>query len=112
METLNFSYNWNKKLDCNFFTTLRLSNRFQVGEIVEVRLKKERRNNSQIVSKKCFYIEQLDEFTAALDTGYNRADTIDILRRMYKDVDWSTQKVFCYLVKVLGKEKSTIPELF
>jgi len=92
-KTLTFSTNWNSKLGCNAFTTIRISNDFhKVGETFEVKQKGRTIGKFKIVHKRQFKLEQLTDGMAYLDTGYNRQDTINIIKRIYssKDYDWTT----------------------
>ena len=105
MQILNFSYNWNNKLDNKMFTTIRLSDRFIVGDVVQVYCKGKRLNNAQCVTKKIMLLSELDEFTASLDTGYDLKATKTILHKMYTDKNWDTQPIIIYLFKSLQPAK-------
>jgi len=100
-ERLEFSTNWNHKLDCDFFTTLRLSGRFQIGQVVEVWEKKTFRGAYRIVGKKRLAnISQINDWMGYLDTGYNGEKTQEIIRTMYpKITNWDYQAVYYYLVQ-------------
>ncbi len=80
-----FSYNWNKKLYCNFFTTIRLHNpkKYWIGSIHRIFLKAEDLGTAKIVQVKTIRLEEIDSFTASLDTGYNAASTRALFRKMY-----------------------------
>jgi hypothetical protein len=109
METLRFSSNWNQKLDCTFFTTIRLRNdrRYFVGAKFSVLLI----NGSRQINKgvctisqiKYIKLDELDEYTAAIDTGYDAAQCRGILRNFYKNaspsVDWRTQQLAVILFR-------------
>ena len=110
METLKFSYDWNKKLQTNYYTTIRLSPRFEVGEVVGVMCGKKRMNNAQCRAKKKILLKDIDVFTATLDTGYDLDTTKKILEQMYPGKDWHTQPIYLYLFMRLGFEK--MPSLF
>ncbi len=101
MNTLNFSYNWSNKLDCKAFTTLRLSNRFEPGEKIEVRLKDKMHCFGEIVDKKKFLLKDITEWIAYIDTGYDKEECKKVLQRMYKNknIDWFTQDIYFYLIK-------------
>ena len=112
METLKFSYNWNNKLETKHFTTIRLSPRFQVGEIVGVELKGKRMNNAKCIGKQETRIYHLKEYECYLDTGYGVEQTKAILKRMYAGKDWERLPVYIYLFKSLGHKESPIDTLF
>jgi hypothetical protein len=102
MKSLNFSHNWNNKLDCKYFTTLRLSDRFDIGDQVSVCLKRNEISKGEIINKKSIMLEQINDFIAGMDTGYSVDETKDILKKMYKDVDFTQQKIYLYLIKKIA----------
>lgn len=101
---LDFSYNWNNKLDCEYFTTIRRSGLMWVGQTVDVYLKGSFRGPHIIVEKKALKIGQINPFIAGLDTGYSVEETKKVLKTMYKELgDHDT--VHLYLVRKLKKEE-------
>lgn len=98
-QQLLFSCNWNKKLDCDYFTTLRLSDRFKINDEVEIVIKGESKGLGTIVNKTSCKLNELDVFTCALDTGYGVAETQNVIRRMYPNTDWEKQPIYRYLIK-------------
>ncbi len=101
METLSFSYNWNKKLECDFFTTLRLFNpvKYGIGNKLIIELKAEQKKIAEVVGHKKVMLDDINEFIAGLDTGYSVIETKNILRRMYPSVNWKTQGLSFVLLK-------------
>lgn len=100
-QNLNFSYNWNYKLDCKAFTTIRLSERFEINDHLNVYFNDKLRCHVRVVGKRLFNILELPELICWLDTGYSKAETIEVLRKMYKDVDMTKVKFTVYtLLKV------------
>lgn len=100
MENLIFSHNWNKKLHCNCFTTIRISGRFSKGNEIDILLKGEKLGVAKVIDKKQIYLEQITEGMAYLDTGYNRDETIKIIKTMYPEVnDWTSKPIYWYLLK-------------
>lgn len=92
---ITFSDNWNNKLKCPAFTTLRLDGRkYTIGTRVRIKMKGQLLSNYfyLIKSKRVITIDQINDFISYLDTGYSVAETQAILRKMYK-VDWRTQKL-------------------
>lgn len=86
---LKFSYNWNNKLDCNAFTTLRLADGYKVGEVVEVYLEIKKgewifKGKAIIIDKRSMHSNSINEFVARLDTGYSAPECKKIIQRMYK----------------------------
>ena len=102
MNRLDFSTNWNNKLDCNYYTTLRLSGRFEVGKTYEVWHKGQFLHHARIMGKKKLSLDTITEWIAYLDTGYPREECCNILRRMYPKIDnvqWQVQPIYFYLIK-------------
>lgn len=101
MDNLPFSTNWNHKLGCPYFTTIRLHNpnKYRIGAVLRV-LHKE---------QFCKYVEvlqvitttpcKLTELVCRLDTGYSKAETLAILRKMYKNFDTENTKIDLILLK-------------
>ncbi|QAA81388.1 hypothetical protein EI546_06440 [Aequorivita sp. H23M31] len=101
MKTINFSYNWNNKLECKAYTTLRLENpsKYKVGEVYDVTLKDEVLHTATIVDIKILRLDQLNDYIAYLDTGYNLDECRNIIKRMYSKVDFSTKKLAFILLR-------------
>lgn len=81
-----FSYNWNNKLDCkNFFTTIRLHNpkKYWINAIHRIFLKEVDLGTAKIAQIRTIRLDEIDAFTASLDTGYNAAQTRSLFRKMY-----------------------------
>lgn len=91
IKEIRFSYNWNNKLNCKFFTTLRRFNqeKYQAGEIYHIILKSRDRwvtdfGRAVAVDIKTIKGDNLNEFICGLDTGYSVEEAKGILKRMYK----------------------------
>jgi uncharacterized protein YqfB (UPF0267 family) len=118
METLNFLHNWNGKLNNQYFTTIRLRNdrKYFVGATMQVSIQVGNRQASKGLVKveavKNITLNQLDEFTAALDTGYSLKTTCDLIRKMYQNVqpaiNWQTQHLQVVLLKKQTTENNTL----
>lgn len=89
MNKINFSYNWNNKLGCNVFTTLRLHNpnKYKKGETYQIFLKDEDMGSCEIVGIMTIPFGGITEFSARLDTGYSLKECRKIIKRMYKHVE-------------------------
>ncbi len=106
-QTINFSYNWNGKLNNKAFTTIRLHNpnKYKVGNKYDIELKNQPKGIAQLKEKRVLSLNQLNEFVCYLDTGYSKAETISIIKRMYKNVNLKTAMFdFCLLVYLNSKE--------
>lgn len=101
MEKLKFSYNWNNKLYCEAFTTIRIAqpNRFVIGQQFEIILNKNSLKRATVVGYKEFFIGQLNEYMSYLDTGYSVDETVAIIVKMYPTVDFLTKKLCFVLFK-------------
>lgn len=87
MRRIDFTYNWNNKLDCKCFTSIRVRNdkKFIIGENYMIFLNDKFLSDATIVDIKNFKIENLNNFMAHIDTGYSIDQTIKILQKMYKE---------------------------
>jgi len=101
MKTLTFSYNWNNKLNCQAFTTIRLSSKFEVGEKVKIIFKDKSLGYGQIIDIRGFYLKNLNDWLAMIDTGFSADECRQILKDMYKNknVNWDTQILHSILIK-------------
>ena len=101
MKAISFFYNWNNKLDCKAFTTLRLSSNYEIGDKLEIILKKEPKGHGEIVDIKKLKLSDINEWVARIDTGYSQKECQDILIKMYKNknVDWDTQIIYLILIR-------------
>lgn len=90
---IKFSYNWNGKLNCDSFTTLRLHNplKYCAGHIYDVWLVqgKENKEIGQFVAVEIrqLKLSALNNFIAYLDTGYSVEKAKEIIQRMYPKHD-------------------------
>lgn len=102
METVKFSYNWNNKLNCKAFTTLRLHNpRKYIPGVQYLITDGKHQFVAVLKTLRTFGINHLNDFVCHIDTGYDRQQTISILRRMYPKMDLDTTLFdYCLFVKV------------
>lgn len=93
---VKFSYNWNNKLNCNSFTTIRRYNpdKYCTGKVHQVMMKTRGRWNTdfgkaEIIDVKCLTLRQIasNEYVCRLDTGYSAKKTEDILKKMHKGIN-------------------------
>lgn len=108
MIDIKFSNNWNKKLDCNAFTTIRLYNLHKhfKGQSVRILLKDQFVSDGFIQEVSTFYLDQINEFVAFLDTGYSAEETKNIIRRMYPAVDFKKQLLALILITKTKQSKA------
>jgi hypothetical protein len=94
MEKLKFSQNWNSKLDCQFFTTIRIQNKkYSCGNTFDIILNDQYLKTCKIVEIKNFKILQLNDFMSFIDAGMNKIDLYQLLSRFYpkqniNDLEW------------------------
>ena len=99
-KVLRFSTNWNNKLYCKMFSTIRLDNGYyKPGEMFLVYLKNDFLYRTIIRESRSFLLHELPSISAALDTGYSLDDTKNIIRKMYPDKDWTKQKLVILLIE-------------
>lgn len=87
MQKIEFSENWNNKLLCKSFSTLRLHNaaKYTVGSQYEIYYKGALIGKAEIVEKRTFEGSHINEFISQIDTGYTVADFVNLLKTMYKN---------------------------
>ncbi len=106
---LDFNYNWNGKLFGRFFTTLRVSRRYQVGQTYDIYLNGTKIYQATINDIRDIRIGKVNEWVARLDTGYSLKETLTIIKRMYKRVDWKVTFMRVILFERLGDyDKATV----
>ena len=120
MPQLQFSNNWNHKLDCDVFSTIRLRNdrKYFAGAELEVILKQGNRSTNKgmhrILGIRYVTLNELDGYTCLLDTGYPLAETQKIIKTMYVNaapaINWSKQHLVIILLKKEGRDNQ--PTLF
>ncbi|KKQ95363.1 MAG: hypothetical protein UT21_C0006G0035 [Candidatus Woesebacteria bacterium GW2011_GWA1_39_11b] len=101
MDPLNFSTNWNNKLGCHFFTSMRLSGRYNIGDEVEITMRERLVKKAIVRGKRVFRMNKINEFIAGLDTGYSVAETCNLMRKFYPEADWNTQEITMYLFETI-----------
>jgi len=98
---IRFSFNWNGKLNNRAFTTIRVHNpnRYTIGKTYQIELNGQHKGKATLQDKRVLRADQLNSFICYLDTGYSQAETLNILKRMYKNMDLQTALFdFCLLV--------------
>lgn len=88
MQMINtrFANNWNGKLSCSSFTTIRLYNEstYATDSIHEIFYKDLHVGRARVIDMKKLPIDRISDWIGFLDTGYSGAETQRILRTMYK----------------------------
>ena len=106
MQSISFTCNWNNKLACDAFTTIRLfqPRKYVVGQSYNILLKGRHLADAVIVDIRRFLLDDLSNFVAYLDTGYSKENCTGIIRKMYPTVDFNTTNLSLIL---LHKTKPT-----
>ncbi|HRO70899.1 MAG TPA: hypothetical protein PK951_10980 [Chitinophagaceae bacterium] len=100
MLEIPFSYNWNNKLDCQAFTTVRIYNpaKHIPGIQVNPILKGQSKAMSTLVAVKPFFLKNVNPFIAFLDTGYDVENFKHIVRNMYPAIDFEQKQLALLLI--------------
>lgn len=104
MARLYFQQNYNKKLDCNCFTTIRLdSDIYYEGAMFDVFFKNEMYKKVIVRQVKRFTIDQLNEFMSAVDMGLTVPECVKVMKNMWAKeiIDWEKQKFAFVLLRTL-----------
>ena len=101
MNEIKFQSNFNRKLCCECFSTLRLSGKHQINDVVLITLKDKERGLAVVMDKQEISLNMITDSLAYIDTGYNAEETKKILKTMYKNknVNWDTQIIYFYVLK-------------
>lgn len=115
---ITFNHNWNGKLFCTCFTSIRLRNdhKYKCGYEYDVILKGFNTGPAILTDVRHFHIDQINDFIALLDTGYNKEETITMLKTMYKNIvpDWGKQQISLLLFRrtQVDKKIADAPKTF
>ena len=107
MDTLAFSTNWNNKLGCPAFGTIRLDNekKYAVGRRFSVTLNGREIGTARAVSVRRFAHAHITESLAYLDTGFGAAYLRTLLAKMYPNTNWERQ----WLMHVVLAWETAVP---
>lgn len=100
MITIPFSYNWNRKLDCKAFTTIRLYNpgKHVPGTKIQIWMRGGSMGTGTIMDVKPFLLEKLNPFMSYLDMGYSVEEGRNVILKMYPTVDFKIKKLAFILI--------------
>lgn len=94
MTQIPFNTNWNNKLYCDCFTTIRLKNdKYIVSGSYEIMLKGEFACDAVIIAIKELKLNDINEYIARLDTGLSAKECRQLFIKMYSKypIDWTKQ---------------------
>ncbi len=105
MDKLKFSYNWNNKLGCKYYTTIRaaVEERYYLGKFFAVDLNGVHVHVAQVEDTWLKDIENLTDYDCFLDTGYNAQETKAILRKMHHLQPRQSFNLLIILLKVTNQ---------
>jgi len=110
---LEFTTNWNNKLNCQCFTTIRLHNpiKYCIGNRFNVLLKGQHKGYARLIAVTPIYLNQINEYIARLDTGYSADECRKIIQTMYKNqkhINFDTRQLAFCLLKYEEKKEYTL----
>ena len=94
MERLEFSQNWNNKLLCFNFTTIRpVSKKYETGLVLDIRIKDAHLCYAKVVDVKTFTLQQISDLNFNLiDSGLKQKDFFEFMHRLYSKKSWWKEK--------------------
>jgi hypothetical protein len=115
MDSIRFTSRWNHrgkdcpdKTDLKCFTTIRLRNdhKYITGKDFKIIYKSGNteidKGEAKIYRIYNFFIDKLTDYIAMLDTGYNKEECTQIIKRMYSNstppIDWISQELSLILL--------------
>jgi hypothetical protein len=92
---IGFTYNWNNKLNCKAFTTIRLRNpsKYILNNTYRIELKGDEIGTAKLVAMHDFYLKDLSETVSLIDTGYSKKEATDIILKMYPETDFAVTRL-------------------
>lgn len=114
-EDLRFTTNWNGKLNCSCFTTLRLHNesKYVVGAVKNILLSGVLKGQASIIGVQTFLLKDISEYVARIDTALSAKECQQMIRTMYKNyplINWDNQLLDFVLLKYVSTRYE--PKLF
>lgn len=111
-EEIKFSYNWNNKLHCTYFTTIRLRNdrKYQKGKDYRITIKGEKIGEATIQDIRHFKINQINNYITGLDMGYDCKTGVEIIKKMYANASWETQEISLILLKMTQAQATKLTD--
>lgn len=105
MQEINFSSNWNGKLNCQSFTTFRFWNeeKYRVDEIYRITFR-DIEFKAKILRIQKMKLSAVDEWIARLDTGYSLEEFKKAIRIIYQDRTKNVEKADFALILLLKSE--------
>jgi hypothetical protein len=105
LPVITFVHNWNNKLRCRSFTTIRLaSDKYMPSELYRIDFKTEFVGVAMIVTIKAIKLAQINEWMARIDSGYSREQCIHLITTFYRNKvrDWNNQPLYYILLTMVA----------
>ena len=114
-ERLEFTENFNNKLNCICFTTIRLHHpvRNAIGSVKQIYLKGVWKGNAKIMHAATLTLDRINLPVAKLDTGLLPDECRRLIRTLYKNrsgINWEAQQLDYLLLEYINESKE--PKLF
>ncbi len=105
LETLVFSADWNKKLGCQYYTTIRLNNpsKYMVGKKLKVMLGRRLHHIAEVACISEITLGRVSEAMAFIDAGLDLPKFKTLITKMYEakiNINDNTPLVFVVLKKI------------
>jgi hypothetical protein len=86
--SLHFAQNFNHKLDCEYFTSIRPQRDiYQFGAEIDIYCQEHFLKKANIISIKTLTLDELDDWTAFLDAGMNKHELTTLLKTFYPEAE-------------------------
>jgi hypothetical protein len=109
MDTIKFNQNWNKKIFCTAFTTIRTPQpRFVLGNSYEILLQDIPVKECKIIDIRTIELIALKDSEAYLDAGVNRNKFFEIIRDLYGTWPVQMSVITLFTTKVYKDAKTNL----
>lgn len=114
-ERLEFEENFNGKLNCRCFTTIRLHHpvRNAIGAVKQIYLKGIWKGNAKILQASTITLDRINLPMAKLDSGLMSEECRRLIRNLYRNrpgINWEVQQLDYLLLEYINESKE--PKLF
>ncbi len=112
MREINFSENWNNKLNCTAFTTIRKAREkyYQLNHSYQINLNRKRIGKARLIKIRIITLHTVNEYVSRLDTGLSTDEFRKLMIELYPDTDWDNQLL--YLLLFVNESKPNQTELW
>lgn len=100
MRCINFESNFNNKIECVFFTLIKLkSDTYKEGNEYEIMLRGIPIKTARIVSIKEMQLDKISDFIAGVDMGCKIYEMKNHFEKTYRNVNWKKQILYLMLLE-------------